>query len=148
MAEKRYKTREDKQIDHASDPLRYAAEVVGKDPFATFLGIKVDEVREGYARVSLVIREDYCNAEARSHGAVLFALADQALAVAAHSRKTKSFSIEVKINYFQAARVGDTVIAEATPVDVRKRISLWNVELHTAAGDKIAAAQGLAYHFV
>lgn len=142
------KTREENAIDHRSDPLRYAAEVVGKDPFASFLGIKVEEVRESYARVSLVIREDYCNAEARSHGAVLFALADQALAVAAHSKKSKSFSIEVKINYFQAARAGDMVIAEATPVDVRKRISLWNVALNTASGDKIAAAQGIAYHFV
>ncbi|MGB9615996.1 MAG: PaaI family thioesterase [Desulfomonilaceae bacterium] len=142
------KTKDHKAIDHATDPLKYAAEVVGRDPFASFLGIKVEEVRDSYARVSLVIREEYCNAEARSHGAALFALADQALAVAAHASKPKSFSIEVKINYFQAARAGDTVIAEATPVDIRRRISVWNVELHTASGDKIAAAQGLAYHFV
>lgn len=142
------KTKEHKTIDHTSDPLRYAAEVVGKDPFATFLGIKVEEVSDSYARLSLVIREDYCNAEERSHGAVLFALADQALAVAAHSRKYKSFAIEVKINYFQATRTGDTVIAEATPVNVRKRVSLWNVVLRTPAGEKVAAAQGLAYHFV
>lgn len=135
-------------IDQSKDPLRYAAEVVGRDPFATFLGIEVEEVRDHYARVSLVIREDYCNAEARSHGAVLFALADQALAVAAHSRNVKSFSIEVKINYFQATRCGDKVIAEAVPVDVRKRISLWSVELRTDSGEKVAVAQGLAYHFV
>ena len=142
------KTIKQTKIDHSTDPLRYAAEVVGKDPFATFLGIKVEEVREGYARVSLIIRDDYCNAEARSHGAVLFAIADQALAVAAHAGKYKSFSIEVKINYFQATRSGDKVIAEAMPVDIRKRISLWHVDIRTESGDKIAAAQGLAYHFV
>lgn len=135
-------------IDHSRDPLRYAAEVVGRDPFASFLGIEVEEVRESYARVSLMIREEYCNAEERSHGAVLFALADQALAVAAHSKNFKSFSIEVKINYFQATRCGDKVIAEASPIDIRKRVSLWNVELRNDSGEKVAVAQGLAYHFV
>jgi len=33
----------------AKDPLHYAREIVGKDPMATYLGIKVEEVRKEYA---------------------------------------------------------------------------------------------------
>jgi acyl-CoA thioesterase len=79
---------------------------------------------------------------------VLFTLADQALAVAANSRGYKAFALEVKINYFQAAHAGSTIVAEATPLDVRKRVSLWNIELRNDKHEKIALAQGLAYHFV
>jgi acyl-CoA thioesterase len=135
-------------IDRSADPVRYAREIVGGDPFATFLGIRVEEVRDSYARVSLTIRDDFCNAAVRTHGGVLFSLADQALAIAANSRGYEAFAIEVKINYFQGTRPGDVVTAEAVPLDIRKRISLWNIDLKSQNGERIAAAQGLAYHFV
>lgn len=130
------------------DPIAFAREIVGGDPFAKLLGISIDEVRDSYARVSLTIQDAYCNAEDRTHGAVLFALADQAFAVAANARGIKSFALEIKINYFQATVVGDCVSAEATPIDIRNRVSLWNVDLTNQNGDKIAVAQGMAYHFV
>ena len=130
------------------DPIQYAVEVVGSDPFAKLLGIKVEDARDSYARMSLVVKEESCNSEGRTHGGVLFTLADQAFAVAANSRGYMAFALEVKINYFQATRPGDIVIAEATPVDIRKRVSLWNIDLKTDKGEKVAMAQGLAYHFV
>lgn len=135
-------------VDQIKDPLTYAAEVIGQDPFARLLGIQVDEVRESYARLSLSIQRSYLNSEDRTHGAVLFALADQAFAVATHSRGISAFAVEIKINYFQATGLGEVVTAEATPIDVRKRISLWNIELRSEKGEKVALAQGMAYHFV
>jgi len=54
----------------------------------------------------------------------------------------------MKINFFQATRSGDTVTAEATPIDIRRRVSLWNIELTNQEGQRIGLAQGLAYHFV
>lgn len=134
-------------IDRLQDPIKYAVEVVGGDPFATFLGIQIEEARHLYARASLFIKDEYCNAEVRTHGGVLFTLADQAFAVSVHASGMKAFAMEVKINYFQAARPGETIYAESTPVNVRKRISLWNVDLTNGAGERIAFAQGLAYHF-
>lgn len=135
-------------IDPAKDPIGYATEVVGGDPFARFLGIRIDEVKDSYARVSLPIGEDYSNAERRAHGGILFALADQACAVAANSRGYKAFTLEIKINYLQGTQVGGTVTAEARPLDVRKRVSLWNIELRNDQDERIALAQGLAYHLV
>lgn len=135
-------------IDPAKEPLRHATEVVGGDPFARFLGISIDEVRDSYARLSLTIGEQYCNSERRAHGGILFALADQACAVAANSRGYLAFTLEIKINYLQGTNVGSTVTAEARPLDVRKRVSLWDIELKNEKDEKIALAQGLVYHFV
>jgi acyl-CoA thioesterase len=133
-------------IDRETDPIKHARDVVGKDPFSRFLGMEVEEVRESYAKVSLTIKEEYCNAESRTHGGVLFSVADQALGVAINSRGYLAFGVEVKINYFDAARPGDVIFAEATPVDIRTRISLWNIEVTNQRGDRIALAHGLAYH--
>jgi acyl-CoA thioesterase len=135
-------------VELSDDPIRYAKEVVGQDPFAAFLGIRIEDAGESYARASIVIQDHYCNARTRSHGGVLFTLADQAFAVAVHCRGVYSFALEIKINYFQAANPGETITAEATPIDIRKRVSLWNIELTNPAGDRIATAQGLAYHLL
>jgi acyl-CoA thioesterase len=138
----------DKEAFRKDDPIRYAQEIIGRDPFSTLLGIRVEEVREEYARASLTIRDDYCNAEARSHGGVLFSLADQTFSVACHTRGHVTFALELKINYFEAARAGDVITAEAVPIDIRKRVSLWNIELTNQDRRKIALAQALAYHVI
>jgi acyl-CoA thioesterase len=134
-------------IDRLQDPIKYAVEVIGGDPFASLLGIKIEEARNLYARASLVIKEEYCNANVRTHGGVLFTLADQTFAVAVHASGLTAFAMEVKINYFQATHPGQTVYAESTPINIRNRVSLWNVDLTDDNGDRIAFAQGLAYHF-
>ena len=141
--------KDSKAVNIKTDPIRYAKEVVvGRDPFAGSMGIIIDDVHDSYARLSLTIQNRFCNAEGRTHGGVLFSLADEAFAVAVHSRGLISFALEIKINYFQGSGPGDTITAEATPLDIRKRVSLWNVNLTNQKGEKIAAAQGMAYHFV
>ena len=133
-------------MDDPNAALKHAVEVVGRDPFASLLGISVEEARESYARTSIVLREKHCNADGRTHGGVLFSVADQAFAVAAHASGCVGFAMEVKINFFEATRPGDVVYAEAVPLDIRKKVSLWNVELTNRDGARIAFAQGLAYH--
>jgi acyl-CoA thioesterase len=134
-------------IDRKKEPVRYAVEVVGADPFAKLLGIEIEEARDGYARARVSITEELCNCHGVTHGGLLFALADQAFAVAANTLGYDGFAIEIKINYFRTTRPGETVFAEATPIDIRKRVSLWNIKVTDAAGEQVALAHGIAYHF-
>ncbi len=135
-------------IDRKAEPVRYSVEVVGGDPFSRMLGIVVEEARDSYSKVSLKLKPEYCNSEARTHGGVIFSLADQAFAIACNSRGYMAFAAEMKINYFEATKAGDTVTAEAKPIDIRKRISLWNIEVRNQDFTLVATAHGLAYHFV
>ena len=68
-----------------ADAIRYAREVVGGDPMARHLGIEVLEVEENFARLGLEVKEEYLNALGRAHGIIVYALADQAIAVASNS---------------------------------------------------------------
>ncbi len=84
-------------MEHISDPIAYARDVVGCDPMATFLGVHIDEVRQGYARCSLLVKPEYLNAADRAHGVTVCAVADQAFAVACNSLGTKALAVSLKL---------------------------------------------------
>ncbi len=131
---------------YIKDPVDYAKNVVAKDPMATFLGIETDEVRNGYARCSVTIRPDFLNAVERAHGAIIYAVMDQAFAVASNSTGNMAVSMNFTVNYISAAIDGEKIFAEATPVNVGKKVSFWKIEVR-GTGDKIiASGDGLAYH--
>jgi acyl-CoA thioesterase len=132
--------------DAAKNPLEYARDVVGRDPMASFLGIAVEEVREGYARCSLRVRAEYLNAVNRAHGVTVGAVADQAFAVGSNSLGTSAVGMSLSINYLSAGMEGETLVAEARPVNIGRRVSLWNIEVRGGDGRLIATASGTAYH--
>ncbi len=132
--------------ESVKDPVSYARDVVGKDPLATFLGIMVDEVREGYARCAVTIKPEHLNAVERAHGAIIYALADQAFAVASNSTGVMALALNFNINYVAAATDGERIFSEATPVNVGKRVSVWDVEVRGSEDRLIARGQGVAYH--
>lgn len=129
------------------DPLEYAREVVGRDPMARHLGIEVLEVREGFARVALTLGPEHLNALDRAHGIAIYAVADQAMAVAANSLGVSALALEVKLNYLNPASPGERLVAEARPVEVKRKVGLWGVEIRVEGRpDLVAVCQGLSYH--
>lgn len=126
--------------------VQYAIETVAKDPMAAFLGIRLEEVRRAYARLSVVIKPEYLNALDRAHGMILSSLIDQTAAVAANSMEYDVLLVELKINYLAAAAPGELITAEAKPVDIKKSLSLWAIDVRGASGPLIATGQALGYH--
>ncbi len=132
-------------MERREDPLHYAREVVGKDPMATFLGIRVEEVRDGYSRCSLIVKPEYLNAVDRAHGIIVYSVVDQALAVAGNTQG-RALALSITVNYISAAVVGETIVAEATPVHRGKKISVWKIQVRGKEGTLIASCEGIAYH--
>ncbi len=126
--------------------LRYARDVVATDPMASHLGIRLVELRPAYARLSIDIRPEYLNALGRAHGMIISALVDQAAAVAANSMETRALITEIKVNFLDAVSAGDTVTAEAKALDIRKTLSLWQVDVRDSSGRLVAAGQAVGYH--
>ncbi|MCU0531229.1 MAG: PaaI family thioesterase [Syntrophales bacterium] len=126
--------------------ITFAREIVARDPMASFLGIRLEEVRRAYSRLSVEIRPEYLNAHDRAHGMILSSMIDQAAAVAANSMEYDVLLVELKINYLAAAAPGERITAEARPVDIKKSLSLWTVDVRGASGTLIATGQALGYH--
>jgi acyl-CoA thioesterase len=132
--------------DLIKDPVSYAKDVVAKDPMATFLGIETDEVFAGYARCSVTIKPDYLNAVERAHGAIIYAVLDQALAVAANSTGNIAVSLSINVNYISSAIDGEKIFAEAIPVNAGNKVSFWKLEVRGMSDKIIATGNGVAYH--
>jgi len=116
-----------------------------EDKVAVWLGIKVEEVREGKARVSLKVRKDMLNAAGLCQGGVIFSLADFAFAVAANSYGKLALAISASIYFAKSVKEGATLIAEAKEVTRTKRLGVYEVIVKTAEGEKVALFTGEVY---
>ncbi len=128
------------------NPLEYARDIVGKDPMAVFLGINVDEAKEGYARCSVTVKPEYLNAVDRAHGSIIHAVADQAFAVACNSMGSLGIALSMTLNYLAGAADGEKIFAEAMPVHTGRKISTWRIEVRGDNDTLIASGESIAYH--
>ena len=69
---------------------RIVSKMMENDRFSEWLGIEIEEVKEGYCRLSMTVREEMLNGFGIAHGGIVFSLADSALAFASNSRNQKS----------------------------------------------------------
>jgi acyl-CoA thioesterase len=116
----------------------------GNDFFRELLGIKVHEVKDGYAKMSLEVTKKHTNAVGFTHGGVLFSLADCAFAEAVNFGDKKAVAIQVSINYLRPTSEGDILTAEATTVSDGKTLALCSIAIRKEGKD-VALFSGLAY---
>ena len=115
------------------------------DRFAADNGCLLKEVREGYARAEMLVTEHHLNAGGVCQGGAYFTLADIALAAVMNSRGALTFGLENNIVFLKSARVGDTLIAEATEVYNHHKIPYVDVRVTNQQGDLCCVVTGLAY---
>jgi len=126
----------------AEEALRIAEFMREHDRVAVWLGVEVLEVRPGYARMAMVVREDMLNAAGVCQGGVTFSLADFAFAVAANSHGRVALAVSAQIYYPAAARAGDRLVAEAREVNLTEKTGIYQVEVRREDGTLVAFFTG------
>ena len=92
---------------------RAVAAMWADDAASRGLGMRLDEVRPGYGRVSMAVRDDMVNGHATCHGGFVFALADSAFAVACNSSNRRTVAQACDVVFLAPAGLGDELVAEA-----------------------------------
>ena len=77
------------------------------NPFAQQLGIWVEEIREGYARVTKTVGPDDLNPVNAPHGGVYFSMADTVSGSAMASHGYYAVTVNASYNYLRSGSVGD-----------------------------------------
>jgi len=114
------------------------------DNFRELLDIQVVEVKENYAKMSMKVTKAHLNIHGKTHGGVVFSLADCAFAEAVNSGGTVAVAVQVNINFLRPSSEGDTLVAEAVRVSEGRTFGLYNITVRNE--DKIVAVfSGLAY---
>ncbi|HEX2889865.1 MAG TPA: PaaI family thioesterase [Vineibacter terrae] len=104
--------------------------------FGTVLGLKVVEARKDKVVAEFDWRPDLCTVGGTLHGGALMAVADQVGATAAFLNLPAgagTTTLESKTNFFAGCKAGK-VRAEATPLHVGGRTSVWQTRLYDEAG--------------
>lgn len=114
------------------------------DYFRELLGIKVLDVKDGYAKMSLKITKNHTNFLGATHGGAIFALADCAFAEATNFGNKRAVAVQVNINFLRPSSEGDILTAEAAKISEGKTFALYHITI--SKGDKVVAFfSGLAY---
>lgn len=114
------------------------------DAFARHNGMRITELREGYARAEMDLQTWHLNGARTVHGGALFTLADFAFAAASNSRGQVALSINSSISIFKGARTG-RLIAEAKEVSNAPKLASFEVAVRNEAGELLASFQGMVY---
>ncbi len=93
---------------------RCAAVMWADDVASQQLGMTLDTVASGTARLSMTVREDMTNGHGTAHGGFIFALADSAFAFACNSHNERSVAQACDIVFAAPAQLGDRLVADAT----------------------------------
>lgn len=132
-----------------SDP-QALAELAGKtmferDPASQALGMTLDEIRPGYARMSMPVRADMLNGHATCHGGYIFMLADSAFAFACNSHNFATVGAGCTIDYLSPGREGDRLSAEAVEQALAGKTGVYDIVVTNQDGRKVALFRGKSH---
>jgi acyl-CoA thioesterase len=116
-----------------------------RDHASRALGIAIDAVRLGYARLRMTVREDMLNGHQTCHGGLIFTLADSAFALACNAYNRQTVALSAQIAFTQPAKLGDVLIAKAAERSRGRRTGVYDVEVVSEDGRAIALFRGAAY---
>lgn len=119
--------------------------MMAHDAFSQWLGIKVQEVREGYSRIQMELRADMLNGFGVIHGGVTFSLADSAFAFACNNRNNLSMALDVSITFTKAGRPGDVLTAEAKEVHNGRSTGLYLIHVTNQQQQPVAVFKGSCF---
>lgn len=103
------------------------------DAASAMLGMEIEELGPGEARVSMLVRPDMVNGHDLCHGGLVASLADSAFALACNSHGTVTVAAGFEIDFLEPARLGQVLQAHAREVALRGRSGLYDVTVRAGA---------------
>ena len=126
-------------------PQDIAQAMLAADRASASLGMELVEIREGYCRMSMLVRDDMVNGLGICHGGLIFAFGDTTFAFACNSRNVRTVALNCTINFLNAASVGTRLFAEACEKSLKGRTGLYDVAISDEHGRLIAEFRGTSY---
>lgn len=106
------------------------------------LGMEIEEVKTGYARLSMTIREDMTNGQKIAHGGFIFTLADSTFAFACNTYNQFAVAQHCTITFIAPGYNGDRLTAVATERNRAGRSGIYDITVTNQSGETIAEFRG------
>lgn len=113
-----------------------------EDRASSGLGMRLDDVALGRARLSMTITAAMANGHGICHGGFIFTLADSAMAFAVNPRGEPAVAQHASITFVRPGRVGEVLVADAAERMHAGRSGIYDVRVTTADGELVAEFRG------
>lgn len=123
---------------------RSAEAMWASDRASQWMGMQIDEVGEGTARLSMTVEAHHCNGHAICHGGFIFTLADSAFAFACNSRNQVTVAQHNVISFIAPGKQGDRLTAHAREVSLTGRSGIYDIAVTDQDGRVIAEMRGMS----
>ena len=121
---------------------RVADAMYEQDHASRNLGIRLEAVGAGWARMSMRVTERMLNGHRVCHGGYIFSLADSAMAFASNSGNRVSVAQFCSITFLRPGRAGRLLTAEAREQAGAGRTGSYAVEVREEGGEIVAVFSG------
>lgn len=123
------------------------AEAVGRimyerDSCVQALGIVLEEIGPGRARMSMTVREDMVNGHGIGHGGMIFTLADACFAYGCNAGNQVSVAAACDIVFAAPAKLGDRLVAVCEERHLRGRNGVYDVTVTNHEEEVLALFRG------
>jgi acyl-CoA thioesterase len=133
----------------AADPQaiadRVGAGMFADDAATQGLGMRVDAMGPGYARLSMTVRADMLNGFKICHGGFITTLADSAFAFACNSANQLTVAAAIAVDFIAPAQAGDRLTAEARELSLSSRTGIYDVKVVNQDGVLVAVLRGRSH---
>lgn len=119
--------------------------MIQRDAFSRWLGIEILEIKEGYSKIKMTIREEMVNGFHVAHGGIIFSLADSALAFACNNRNNLSLAMDCNISFLKQVNVGDELTAEAKEIHNGKSTGVYSINVINQNNQQVALFKGTCF---
>ncbi len=126
-------------------PQEIVSHMLNQDTYSNWLGIEVLEVRAGYCKVQITIRNEMLNGFHIAHGGIAYSLADSTLAFASNTYGFQCVSIETSISHVLKVQVNDVLTAECKEEFHGSKTAIYEVRIVNQNNDLVALFKGTVF---
>ncbi len=119
-----------------------ARAMLASDRATNSLGIRLEQVSPGRARMTMPVSEAMVNGHGMCHGGFIFTLADSAFAFACNSFGERAVAQHGAITFLRPGKLGMVLVAEAVQRASEGRTGIYDVRVTSRDGEAIAEFRG------
>ena len=140
----------DAAAQHSTQDRQRIAEAVrqglfANDTAARSLGMDVEAIGPGTARISMTVRPDMLNGFDICHGGFITTLADTAFAYACNSHNQLTVAAGIVVDFIAPVHEGDRLTAEAREVALKGRSGVYDITVTNQDRKTVAVMRGRSY---
>jgi acyl-CoA thioesterase len=124
---------------------RVGAGMFAEDAASRGLGMRIEAMGPGYARLSMLVRTDMLNGFKICHGGFITTLGDSAFAFACNSSNQLTLAAGIVVDFVAPAEEGDLLMAEAREVVLAGRTGVYDVTVTNQRGQTVAVLRGRSH---